>query len=46
MNKNSRPSFCRNRFTDIGKRLGVAKRVGGRSGMDGELAVGRCKLFH
>ena len=36
----------RNRLTDMENRLGVAKEEGGRSGMDEEFGIGRCKLLH
>ena len=36
----------RNRLTDIDNRLVVAKGEGKRSGVDGELGVGSCKLLH
>ena len=36
----------RNRHTDIENRLVVAKGERGRSGMDWEFGVSRCKLLH
>ena len=42
----NQPSYQTEALTDMENRLVVAKGVGGRSGMDREFGVSRCKLLH